>query len=62
MSSDTGLLKERAGWLYYGAAVTYAIGGYVLGLTGLFNSSLLINVAATLLLAHAMTISAYLIH
>lgn len=62
MSSNTSLLKERAGWWYYGIAVTYAIGGYALGLTGLLSASVLINIAATLLLAHAMTIAAYLIH
>ena len=62
MSSKTVLLNERVGWLYYGTAVTYATGGYALGIAGLFNSSALINAAATLLLAHAMTISAYLIH
>jgi len=62
MSNKTGLLKEPAGWLYYGIAVSYAIVGYALGLAGLFVSSLPINIAATLLLAHAMTISAYLIH
>lgn len=62
MSKSTGLLKESAGWLYYGVAVTYAIGGYGLGLAGLFVVSLPINIIATLLLAHAMIISAYLIH
>ena len=39
MSSNTGHLKERAGWLFYGAAVIYAVGGYTLGITGLFSSS-----------------------
>jgi len=62
MSAKTGLLNERAGWMYYGTAVTYAIGAYALGIAGLFHSALLLNAAATLLLAHAMTISAYLIH
>jgi len=62
MSSNTGLLKERAGWPYYGAAVIYAAGGYALGFAGLFSSSLLTTVLAALLLAHAMTIAAYLIH
>lgn len=62
MSKSTGLLKESAGWLYYGVAVTYAIGGYGLGLAGLFVVSLPINIIAMLLLAHAMIISAYLIH
>ena len=62
MSNKTGLLKDSAGWLYYGLAVSYALVGYVLGLAGLFVSSIPVNIAATLLLAHAMTISAYLIH
>jgi len=62
MSAKTGLLNERAGWMYYGTAVAYAVGAYALGIAGLFDPSLLINAAATLLLAHAMTISAYLIH
>ncbi len=62
MSAKTGLLNERAGWMYYGTAVTYAIGAYTLGIAGLFHSALLLNAAAALLLAHAMTISAYLIH
>lgn len=48
MSGKTGLLNERAGWLYYGTAVTYVIGGYGMGLAGLFNSSLLINAASFL--------------
>jgi len=62
MSTKAGLLNERVGWVYYGAAVAYVIGAYALGITGLFHSSLPVNAAATLLLTHAMTISAYLIH
>lgn len=62
MSATTGFLKHRSGWRYYGAAVAYAIGGYGLGITGLFHESGLVNAGATLLLAHAMTIAAYLIH
>jgi fatty acid desaturase len=62
MSKNTGLLKQPDGWLYYGAAVSYAVLGYASGLAGLFSSSLAINIGAALLLAHAMTISAYLIH
>ena len=58
----TGLLKEREGWRYYGAAVAYAVLGYGLGIAGLFSPTIAINFAATLLLAHAMTIAAYLIH
>ena len=62
MSTKTGLLREHKGWLYYGVAVSYAVVGYVLAVYGLFQASVLVNSGATLLLAHAMTISAYLIH
>jgi omega-6 fatty acid desaturase (delta-12 desaturase) len=62
MSTQTGILKERDGGLYYGVALAYAVTGYAAGIAGLFNSSLLINAAATLLLGHSMTIAAYLIH
>ena len=62
MSKNAGLLKEREGWFYYGVAVSYAVVGYGLGIAGLFSAVPLVNIAATLLLAHAMTIAAYLIH
>jgi omega-6 fatty acid desaturase (delta-12 desaturase) len=62
MNRNTGFLKERAGWAYYGTAVAYAIAGYCLGIAGLFSGSVPANVVGTLLLAHAMTIAAYLIH
>jgi omega-6 fatty acid desaturase (delta-12 desaturase) len=62
MSKKTSLLKEREGWRYYGTAVTYAVFGYGLGIAGLFSATLAINIVATLLLAHAMTIAAYMIH
>lgn len=54
--------RDSAGWRYHGAAVAYAVLGYGIGLLGLFSNSLLINLGATLLLAHAMTIAAYMIH
>ncbi len=56
------ILKERAGRLYNGLAVTYALGAYGLGLYGLFRPEWLVNIAATVLLAHSMVIAAYLIH
>ena len=56
------VLKEPAGLRWYGIAVLYAVAGYVAGITGLFSSSWVINAGATLLLAHAMIIAAYLIH
>ena len=62
MTTSKPLLKDPQGWLYYGGASLYAIVGYSLGFAGLFVSSWAINAVATLLLAHAMTIAAYLIH
>ncbi len=56
------ILKEPAGLRYNGVALFYATGGYVIGLAGLFHPAWAVNLLATLLLAHAMTISAYLIH
>ena len=58
----TARLYEPAGAWYNGAALAYAVGGYVAGIAGLFSANLWINFAATLLLAHAMTIAAYLVH
>jgi omega-6 fatty acid desaturase (delta-12 desaturase) len=62
MTKNTGLIKDPAGWLYYGVAVVYAVGGYGLGIAGLFHSAPTVNAGATVLLAHAMTIAAYMIH
>ena len=62
MAGKAGLLKEPQGLLYYGAATGYAFVGYGLGFAGLFHVNWFVNCIATLLLAHAMTIAAYLIH
>jgi fatty acid desaturase len=62
MNLETSLLKDPAGKLHYGLAFGYAITAYVLGLAGIFHNSLWINAGATVLLAHGMTIAAYLIH
>jgi len=53
---------EPQGLWYHGGALLYGVGGYALGLAGLFSDSLWINGGAVLLLGHAMTICAYLIH
>jgi fatty acid desaturase len=58
----TRAFHEPQGMLYHGAALGYGIGGYLLGLAGLFSESGWINAGAMLLLAHAMTICAYMIH
>lgn len=56
------LLKEPEGLRYNGTALLYVVLAYVSGFTGLFSSSWALNLVATLLLAHAMVIAAYLIH
>jgi omega-6 fatty acid desaturase (delta-12 desaturase) len=60
--SSTELFREPAGLLHYAGAVFYAVAGYVAGLAGLFANNVFVNIGATLLLAHAMTIAAYMIH
>ena len=62
MATSSGLLKDNLAMPYYGGTVAYAILGYVLGIAGLTHESGLVNAASTLLLSHAMTIAAYLIH
>ena len=62
MTAETAQFKDPQGLLYYGAALIYAVAGYVAGFTGLFSGHWAINVLAIVLLAHAMTIAAYLIH
>ena len=62
MTTIAAALNEPEGLRYNGIALLYVIVGYILGLAGLFHSAWPINLVATLLLAHAMTIAAYLIH
>ena len=54
--------REPQGIAYHGAAVTYCLLSWLLGLAGLFHGNLWINAGATLLLAHGMTIAAYMVH
>jgi fatty acid desaturase len=56
------MLKDPSGLRYYGAAFLYALTAWAGGFAGLFAASWLVNAMATLVLAHAMVISAYLIH
>ncbi|NIV17294.1 MAG: fatty acid desaturase [Woeseiaceae bacterium] len=58
----TAILREPEGLRYNGAALLYVLAAYGLGFAGLFTSAWSVNIAATLLLAHSMTIAAYLIH
>jgi fatty acid desaturase len=61
-TSGTQLLKQSDGLIWHGGAVAYAVAGYAAGFAGLFHGNWLINIPATVLLAHAMTIAAYMIH
>lgn len=54
--------REPAGLRYHGGAVAYALTAYALGWAGLFSNSIFINIPAVVLLAHGMTIAAYMIH
>lgn len=54
--------QQPEGLRYHGGAVLYALLAYGLGWAGLFAHSWPVNIAATLLLAHGMTIAAYMIH
>ncbi|NNC77570.1 MAG: fatty acid desaturase [Woeseiaceae bacterium] len=62
MATGHNLLKETQGWAYHGAAVVYAFVSYIVGFAGLFYPSVVVNAVAVLLLAHAMTIAAYMVH
>lgn len=55
-------MNEPRGLRYQGGAVAYAVVAYIAGIVGLFQESWIIAGAATLLLAHAMTIAAYMVH
>jgi len=60
--SLTEKLREPEGLRYHGGAVLYALTAYTLGWAGLFAPHWGANIAGTLLLAHGMTIAAYMIH
>ena len=54
--------KDPEGLRYHGGAVAYALLAYGLGLAGLFGERWFMNAGAILLLAHGMTIAAYMLH
>lgn len=56
------LIKDPLGLRYYGAAVLYAVTAYAAGVAALFSANAWLNAVGTLVLAHGMIISAYLIH
>lgn len=56
------MLKSPEGLRYHGLAVTYTVVLYIAGLAGLLASALWVNLFATVLLAHGMTIAAYMVH
>jgi fatty acid desaturase len=54
--------REPEGLRYHGGAVVYAVMMYSLGWLGLFSESGVVNLLATLALAHGMVVAAYMIH
>lgn len=62
MRINAAIFREPESLRYNGGALLYAVVGYGVGLAGLFAEKFLLNIAAVFLLAHAMVISAYLIH
>jgi omega-6 fatty acid desaturase (delta-12 desaturase) len=62
MALRDAAFKNPDGLLYHGGAVAYALLAYTLGLAGLFSEGWATSAAATLLLAHGMTIAAYMLH
>jgi len=62
MPSINQLLNEPEGLRYHGGAAAYAVAGYLAGFAGLFDGRWAVNLAATVLLGHAMTIGAYMVH
>jgi omega-6 fatty acid desaturase (delta-12 desaturase) len=61
MSARTAF-KDPEGLRYDGSALAYVLLAYGLGLAGLFSDAWLVKLGATLLLAHGMTIAAYMVH
>ncbi len=62
MPSISVKLKHPAGLWYHGFALLYVALAYVLGWWGLFAQHWGMNLVGVLLLGHAMTIAAYLVH
>ena len=56
------IFKQAGARVWHGGAVLYSVVGYATGITGFIHANWLVNIAATFLLAHAMTIAAYMIH
>jgi fatty acid desaturase len=55
-------LKNPDGLRYHGGAVVYALLAYGIGFAGIFSEAWLANAGGVLLLAHGMTIAAYMVH
>ncbi len=54
--------KDEAGALYTGLAMAYVLGGYALGVAALLQGTTVAFIGGVLLLGHALTIAAYLLH
>jgi len=58
----SAIFRDPEGMAYHGAAVGYSLVACSLGIVGLFDERSFVNAGATLLLAHGMTIAAYMVH
>jgi len=56
------LFMDHEGAMYHSAALIYALTIYVVGLIGIFNDAIVINLIAMVMLAHGMIIAAYMLH
>lgn len=56
------LFKDKTGLIYHSLALAYTVAAYFTGFAGLFSNHWLINIVSTLLLAHGMIISGYMLH
>lgn len=61
-SANLRFFVEPAGAVWHSLAFVYAVAGYVAGFAALFATQWALKAAGVLLLAHAMTIAAYLVH
>ncbi len=62
MKSISDAFKDPRGALYHGGAVAYSLLACGVGVAALFAQGWAVNAIATLLLAHGMTVAAYMVH
>ena len=53
---------DSEGAIYHSGALAYAVAGYLTGFLGILQESIWVNLIGMVLLGHAMTIAAYMVH